>query len=117
MGQSRLYVWADGAPAGGPENATIAALSPVTGVPFWSKTWANTTLVTAAGFLSNGVYFAGDQNGNLRAYRVTDGKLLWHGVTPGHSGVAASLWVEGKFLYVGIGLNRTPNAVAVYRVP
>jgi polyvinyl alcohol dehydrogenase (cytochrome) len=120
VGLSRLFAWADGKPATGAHRVTIAALAPASGVPIWRRVWSKAYMFSDAGFLSHGVYFVGDATGSIRAYRNSDGKLLWQGATPGHAPVCSSLWVAGRYLYVGIGLtNHSKRAygLAAYRVP
>jgi polyvinyl alcohol dehydrogenase (cytochrome) len=120
IGHARLFAWADGSLRPGSDEVTIAALAPGAGRPIWQRIWAKANMISDAGFLSHGVYLVGDGAGALRAYRSSDGELLWHAVTPGHAAVCSSLWVAGRFLYVGVGLSqrsKLPYGLAAYRVP
>ena len=120
VGGGRLFAWADGRSATGTRSVVVAALATATGVPIWHRTWAKAGMLTDAGFLSRDVYFVGDAAGSIRAYRSLDGKLLWQGATPGHAVVCSSLWVAGRYLYLGIGLPNEPQrpyGLVAYRVP
>ncbi len=101
--------------------ANVAALDLSDGGVLWSRAPAQSPMATAAGFLSNDVYLTGDLKGLLRAYRVSTGKVLWHAYTPGHAGLAASLVVSGRTLFVGIaaadgGVSRRQSGLVAYRV-
>ena len=87
----------------------IAALATATGKTLWRRTWSNAFMLGDAGFLSHDVYLIGDNAGALRAFRASNGKLLWSANTPGRSSVTSSLWVAGRYLYVGIGLPNHPS--------
>lgn len=101
--------------------ANVAALDLSDGAFLWSRAPAQSPMATAAGFLSNDVYLTGDLKGLLRAYRVSTGKVLWHAYTPGRAGLAASLVVSGRTLFVGIaaasgGASRRQSGLVAYRV-
>jgi len=120
VGHGALFAWAAGKPATGTLRATIAAIARDTGAPIWRRTLAAARPIASAGFLSRDVYCVGDNAGTIRAYRVSDGKVLWQGATPGHAAVCSSLWVAGRSLYVGVGMtahSKVPYGLAAYRIP
>jgi polyvinyl alcohol dehydrogenase (cytochrome) len=120
FGLGRLFAWADGRTATGTPTAMVAAVAPSSGVPLWAHSWPNALLLSAAGFLSHDVYLVGDYAGYIRAYRASDGTYLRQAATPGHAVVCSSLWVAGRYLYVGVGLTShplRPHGLAAYRVP
>jgi polyvinyl alcohol dehydrogenase (cytochrome) len=122
IGGGRVIAWSNYKAAGPARPTRVMALDPSTGAVLWTRTANQAMYGAAAGFLSNDVYFAGDSQGIIRAYRATTGTILWTGATPGRSGCASSLVVQGKFLYAGLGLhgfggNNGPMGLESFRVP
>lgn len=120
VGQGRLFATANVRLTSGRYRGVIAAVATATGKTLWRRTWSNAFMLADAGFLSHDVYLIGDNAGALRAFRASNGKLLWSANTPGRSSVTSSLWVAGRFLYVGIGLPNHPShpfGVAAFRLP
>jgi polyvinyl alcohol dehydrogenase (cytochrome) len=113
IGGGRVFVWADSRTSKRQQpKATVMALDPVRGRPLWTRPLAQASGTAAAGFLSDDVYFVGDRSGRIQAYRARDGKILWSGLTRRGMGVVSSLWVEGRFLYAGVGSGNTAGLQA-----
>jgi polyvinyl alcohol dehydrogenase (cytochrome) len=97
----------------------VAALDAATGAVIWHKQ-VQPANVASAGFLANDVYFVGDAAGTIKAYRGSDGKVLWTGKTPKRASVGSSLWAQGRFLYAGTnvpGIGRQgPTGLVAYAV-
>jgi polyvinyl alcohol dehydrogenase (cytochrome) len=111
IGQSGIYAWANGGnfmysePEKHPMD--IAAFDPATGRVLWKDTGAQPAWLTEAGFATSDIYLVGSLDGKLRAYRTSDGNLVW--TSEQMSSISTSILVAGDKLYFGTGI---PKMVA-----
>ncbi len=119
IGGGRIIYTVNARPAPGkPLRATIVARAAATGKRLWIRPAAQAP-IGAGGFLAHDVYFAGDNAGRLRAYRARDGKVMWHGSSAGRLLVCASLWAQGRSLFLGLGdpTQIGPWGLEAFRLP
>lgn len=105
IGADRVFLWGNNAfPYANPKEhpMDIKAVDKATGRLLWTQTKAQPALLISAGFLANDVYFVGSLDGQVRAYRASDGKKLW--TSGSHGSVASSLMVDGGMLLWGSGV-------------
>ncbi len=122
IGDGRIYLWGNNAfPYANPEQhpMDITAVDAATGKAFWTKPKAQPAVQISAGFLASDVYFVGSLDGMVRAYRASDGELLWR--SGDHGPVASSLVVERGTLLWGAGVPKNfggggSSGLVAYRV-
>lgn len=106
VGDGIIYVWSNNSYNYGepPEKhpINIKAIDAATGAYRWVNPGVQPAGVTSAGFLTNDVYFVGSLDGQVRAYRASDGKKLWTSQT--HPSVSSSLLVSGNTLFFAAGV-------------
>ena len=116
VGAGRIFAWADSrSSTSQPVRATVMALDAASGRRLWVRSRAQGRATAAAGFLSDNVYLVGDKSGHVQAYRASDGKTLWTGLTSNGLGAVSSLWAQGTSLYVGVG-SRSHAGLEAFRV-
>ncbi|HEX7899628.1 MAG TPA: PQQ-binding-like beta-propeller repeat protein [Planctomycetota bacterium] len=82
---------------------SVKALDAATGATLWALPKPQPAGVTAAGFLSKDVYFVPSLDGQIRAYRAGDGRLLWMSPEEDAS-IGASIAAGGGVLCAGRGV-------------
>lgn len=102
----KLFAWsnvkyADSGPKDHPIN--VDALDAATGKILWSDQGVQAAVATAAGMLSNNVYFVGALDGSIHAYDAASGKLLWSNLQT-FGPVDSSLVQIGNTLFFGVGI-------------
>lgn len=105
VGDGRLFIWGNNAyPYSNPKQnpMDIKAVDAASGAYLWVQTKAQPAVLTSAGFLANDVYFVGSLDGQVRAYRASDGQRLW--TSPKHGAVASSIWVDEGLVLWGTGV-------------
>ena len=106
VGDGTIYVWSNNRylyplkPEEHPIN--VKAIDTATGEYLWVKPDVQAAGVTSAGFLANDVYFVGTLDGQVYAYRASDGEQLW--TSQKHPGISASLNVVSDRLYFSAGI-------------
>lgn len=107
IGKDRLLIWSNNGYTYGKPPAdypiSVKALDLATGKNLWVINHAQPAAVPAAGFLANDVYFAGSLDGQVRAYRASDGELLWTSPQAGGS-ISTDLIVNADMLFFGTGI-------------
>jgi len=91
---------------GGPGEATIFALEAATGAVRWQVTVKPGTFGGLA--MANGILFVPTLVGEVRAYDIDNGNLLWAGAVGGSMGGGVS--VAGAMVYAGHGWSWIPTA-------
>jgi polyvinyl alcohol dehydrogenase (cytochrome) len=81
---------------------TIKALDPATGKILWAMPKAQPAVLKSPGFLSNDLFLIGSLDGKIRAYRTSDGQLLWTSMQ--HGSISSGLLVQGASLYFTTGV-------------
>jgi polyvinyl alcohol dehydrogenase (cytochrome) len=122
IGDGRIYIWGNNAfPYANPEKhpMDLTAVDARTGEAFWTVPKAQPAVQISAGFLANDVWFVGSLDGMVRAYRASDGKLLWR--SDDHGPVASSLVAYRGTVMWGAGVPKQfgggdGDGVVAYRV-
>jgi polyvinyl alcohol dehydrogenase (cytochrome) len=104
FGAGRVLAWANGRRViGRRARISVVALDPASGRRLWTRPFAQGPGTAAAGFLAHDVYLVGDNDGHIRAYRASDGRVLLQATTQNDLSVYSSLWAQGHLLFAGVG--------------
>ncbi|CAM3674396.1 PQQ-binding-like beta-propeller repeat protein [Deinococcus saxicola] len=104
----KVYVWSNNSfddttqlnPAEFPIN--VKAIDGGSGSLIWARPKVMAAGATGAGYLSNDIYLVGTLSGLIKAFRTSDGQVVW--TSGSHPSIASSLVVSGDQLFFGTGV-------------
>src|SRR5690606_21075226 len=89
--------------------ANVKALDPATGAYLWVRSAVQPPVSHSGDHLAGDLFFTGSCDGKVRAYRASDGELVW--TSPAHAGIASAIAVEQDMLLFGTGLPEARGGV------
>jgi len=110
----RVYIWSKNEQ---PENSiTVCCLDANNGDVIWHKT-SDGTNAMSNGEIINDLYFVPNYKGQINAFRLSDGELVWSGSIPKAS-IGSSICCVKDRIIVGTGVPKlyggNPNVYGVY---